>query len=154
MQDGLDKLTPEVFRDGLPWDELDRLRDEEPVSQMRLPDGTLAWNLVRYEDVAQALRALQHYATPSVDVHATFASAAEASEQTDAWSIHAMMVLRPPTHGEYRRRFTGLMKRDLLEQLRPRISHIAGEAVRTIQGGGGCRRRRGLRRTGGGGLCL
>ena len=132
MQDTQDKLTPEMFRDGLPWDEFDRMRDEEPIFQMRLPDGTLAWNLVRHEDVAEGLRAL-HYATPNVDAYATFAPTAIAPEPPEAWSLHAMILLSPPAHGPYRQQFTGLMKRDLLEQFRSRISHIASQAVREVR---------------------
>jgi len=133
MKNAHDRLPPEAFRNGLPWDELDQLRREEPLFQMLLPDGTLAWNLVRYEDVAEGLRAVKHYATPNADAQATFAANAINSEQPDAWSLHAMILLSPPVHGEYRQQFTGLMKRDLLEHFRPRVSKIATEAVRAIR---------------------
>jgi cholest-4-en-3-one 26-monooxygenase len=126
-------LTPEAFRDGLPWDELDRLRDEEPIFQMVLPDHTIAWNLVRYEDVAEGLRSVNHFATPNVDAQVQFAPTAIAPDQPETWSLHAMILLSPPVHGEYRHQFTRLMKRDLLEQFRLRARRIAEEFAREVR---------------------
>jgi len=126
------ELTAEMFREGIPWTVFDRLRRDESLSQMSLPDGTLAWNLVRYDDVLEGLRALHHYATPSVDPNPALAPGAVVHETADDRTIRAMNVLRPPTHTEYRQQFTGLMKRSLLEQFKLRVSRIADEAIHKV----------------------
>ena len=41
-----------------------------------------------------------------------------------------MILLNAPVHGPYRQQFTGLMKRDLLEQFRERVRAIAERTVR------------------------
>jgi cytochrome P450 len=130
MGRALETLTPEMFRNGIPLAELGRLRAEEPIFQMVLPDGTPAWNLVRYADVAEGLRDVQRYATPNPDAQVRFGQAAIGPDQPDAWSLHAMILLNAPVHGPYRQQFTGLMKRDLLEQFRERVRAIAERTVR------------------------
>src|ERR1700683_4786634 len=130
MERAKESLTPEMFRDGIPWGELERLRTEAPIFQMVLPDGTLAWNLVRYADVAEGLRDVQRYATPNPDAPVRFGPAAVGPDQRDAWSLHAMILLNAPVHGPYRQQFTGLMKRDLLEQFRKRVRAVAEVTVR------------------------
>lgn len=117
------ELPAEAFRHGLPFVRLDALRRERPVFRDVLPDGTPVWNLVRYHDVAAALRSSPVFEIPTHDV-------AKGERGTDPnphqpWAIKAMMALNAPEHGEHRQKFIPLVRRPNIEEFRGRVRGLA-----------------------------
>jgi cytochrome P450 len=118
-----DALSPELFRNGLPFEVFERLRRDTPVFETRFPDGTRAWNLVRYDDVARVLTSWRDYGVLSTIVHAE--SEAEIETNTEPWCLKAAMAMNPPDHGLHKQRLTPTMKPDLIEAFRPTVKRIA-----------------------------
>lgn len=120
------ELSPCAFVDGVPEEEIQRLLAEQPLSRLALPDGTVAWNLVRAADVSHGLARLDHYRTPSVDE--------AVPEFPDAWRVRAMMTLEPPDHTHARKECAPLVEVARLEVLRPTFAEIANKRVAARDG--------------------
>lgn len=133
-------LSGDAFAAGVPHAHFARLRREEPISRLRLPDGTLAWSVVRYGDVSASLRDLPEFQTASVDVPTTCPLHdidADGPDEVDTdtpidderWRVRGVMVLAPPDHSASRRRLTWLRRRDLLAAARLEVRELAHSAV-------------------------
>ncbi|MFG1992285.1 cytochrome P450 [Actinoplanes sp. NPDC048988] len=99
-----------------------RLRREDPVHWVRLPDGTGAWLVTRYEDARHALsdpRLSKQY--PAVGLPAV--------------SRH-MLAADPPDHTRLRRLVSAAFTARRVEALRPRIEEITAGLLDEMSGGG------------------
>jgi cytochrome P450 len=105
--------------------ELARLRDQEPVSRVRLFDDKLAWLVTRYEDVrtvcadARFSAATTHPAYPEV-----FAGRSGANEKERTFA-----GADPPQHDVHRRMLASSFMAKRAVRMRPAIQHLASELL-------------------------
>jgi cytochrome P450 len=99
--------------------EFAKLRATDPVSQITLPSGDLAWLITRYEDVRRVL------ADPRFSREATTAPSAPRLLPI-ARGSKSLFVMDPPTHTRLRRLVSPAFSPRCIEALRPRIAEITG----------------------------
>ncbi|MBV9495541.1 MAG: cytochrome P450 [Acidobacteria bacterium] len=131
MVDDVEELGFDAFCEGLPLDDLDRLRGNKPVFRTTLADGTTAWNLVRYDDIATVLAASRHYSVAPVVVDLD--QSAESDGSTERWELRAAMALNAPTHGLHKQRLASAVKRDRVEAFRTVVRDIATRFARSCK---------------------
>ncbi|MCB9609571.1 MAG: cytochrome P450 [Polyangiaceae bacterium] len=119
----IDDLSPDAFSSGFPFETLSHLREDVPVFRIALPEGLTAWNLVRYDDVFEALRSPQVFSVPTGHLYAEDVS--DPDEAEEPWEIRAMAASNAPQHGPMRQRLTPLMRRERIEAFRPHVRRIA-----------------------------
>lgn len=139
-----DPLTADTFEAGIPFPIIHDLQSNQPIFRGALPDGTMAWNLVRYKDVSQALRNPQIFAAPEhgVEVQPIYSvtdSPEEFNEwdaETDNWKIVAMMAMNAPQHGPHRQRFKSSLRKERVETFRHKVRDIAMRATANVRQAG------------------
>ena len=119
---------------GCPFDpppELSRRSEQEPVSRVRLWDGSTAWMVTRYADV----RALLTDARISVDVaEPGFPHTNAVSKARDA-QMKTLMQMDAPEHTTHRRRLTADFMVKKIEALRPTIQRIVDGLIDDLLAG-------------------
>ncbi|GHF36873.1 hypothetical protein FHX82_007236 [Amycolatopsis bartoniae] len=119
---------------GCPFDpppELARLQQEEPVSRVRLWDGSTPWLITRYED----LRTVLHGNRTSSDTglpgypHPSPGMAARRSR------FKPFINMDDPDHAAQRRLLTGDFMVKKMQALRPRIQQIVDELIDDLLAG-------------------
>jgi cytochrome P450 len=98
------------------------MREERPVSRVRLPFGGEAWLVTRYADVRTVLSDRRFMRSLTVGKDAPRAT--EAIE--DASSI---ITMDPPEHSRLRRLVSGAFTPRRVELLRPRVQELADELI-------------------------
>lgn len=106
-----------------------RLREEEPISQVRLPHGGNAWLVTRYADVKAVL------GDPRFGRAATVNDAAPRI-QPDPAGEGVLMSLDPPDHTRLRRTLAGAFTRRRVEELRPATRALAEGLVDAMEAAG------------------
>ncbi|WP_031042457.1 cytochrome P450 [Streptomyces sp. NRRL F-5650] len=106
-----------------------RLRQEEPISRVRLPYGGEAWLVTRYQDVKTVLgdprfsrAATQHAGAPRI--------------QPDPAGEGVLMSLDPPDHTRLRKTVAGVFTKRRVEELRPAVQRTAEELLEAMQASG------------------
>ncbi|MGC7095752.1 cytochrome P450 [Amycolatopsis lurida] len=105
--------------------EYDRIRAENPVSQVELPTGKRAWVLTRHEDVRAMLtdpRFSSDRANPQ------FPSLVDNTRMREVFKP-SLISMDPPEHGPARRAVVGEFTVRRMEALRPRIQEIVDQAI-------------------------
>jgi cytochrome P450 len=125
------ELTAELFRDGLPLDTFDRLRRELPVFETNLPDGTRAWNLVRYNDVISVLVSWRDYGVLPSIIHVE--PEAETEPNPEPWCLKAAMAMNPPDHALHKQKLAPMMKPELIESFRPTVKKVAEHVTQSVR---------------------
>jgi cytochrome P450 len=105
--------------------ELERLRAEQPVFPLALPDGTRIWLLTRYDDARRALT------DPCLSNQ--LARGALLGNESGPTSQH-MLVSDPPDHTRLRRLVSAGFTARRIERLEPRIAAIADVLLDTMAG--------------------
>ncbi|MCQ4043399.1 cytochrome P450 [Streptantibioticus rubrisoli] len=104
-----------------PPEEYRRLREEEPVSRLSFPDGTVGWLVTRYEDVRAVLadpRFSTYLARHSSPVRAT------PPEERGELPPGHFISMDAPDHTRYRRLLTGQFTVRRMRALIPRVEQI------------------------------
>jgi len=106
-----------------------RLRTEEPVSRVTLPDGQQAWLVTRYDDVAMVLKD-ERFAKDRLRV----LSAAQLAMQPWVPAMFKpltrnMLDVDPPDHTRLRALVQQAFAPRLVEAMRPRLETLAGELL-------------------------
>lgn len=114
-----------------PVEEHVRLREEAPVSRVRLSSGTEAWALTRHEDV-RAMLADPRFSSDRF--HPSFPRLSGERLAFRAGS-RSMISMDPPEHGAVRRAVTGEFTVRRLAALRPRIQQIVDDHIDTMLAG-------------------
>jgi cholest-4-en-3-one 26-monooxygenase len=125
-----DELTAELFQSGPPLNTFERLRCSMPVFQSTLPDGTRAWNLVRYDDVLRVLTSSREYGVPPSLIHID--AEADLEPQAKPWRLQAAMAMNPPDHSFHKQKLAPTMKPDLIEAFRPHVRRVAEQFTQGI----------------------
>ncbi|RWZ77047.1 cytochrome P450 [Streptomyces albidoflavus] len=106
-----------------------QLREEEPISRVRLPYGGEAWLVTRYPDIKTVLgdprfsrAATQHAQAPRI--------------QPDPAGEGVLMSLDPPDHTRLRKTVAGVFTKRRVEQLRPATQMIAEELLEAMEASG------------------
>ncbi|GGT22891.1 cytochrome P450 [Nonomuraea spiralis] len=119
---------------GRPFDpapELARRSKEEPVSRVRLWDGTTPWLVTAYEDVRAVL------ADPRVGVDVAepgFPHTNAVSKARDA-RMKTLMQMDAPEHTAHRRLLTADFMVKKMEALRPRIQRVVDDLIDDLLAG-------------------
>ena len=106
-----------------------QLREEEPLSRVRLPYGGDAWLITRYEDIKTVLgdprfsrAATQHAAAPRI--------------QPDPAGEGVLMSLDPPDHTRLRKTVAGVFTKRRVGELRPATQRIAEKLLEAMEASG------------------
>src|SRR3954470_16147436 len=109
------------------------IREEEPVSRVRLPDGRQAWVVSRHEDVRTVLNDRRFSADRQ---HPDFPALVEgevASRRPDEERM--LIAMDAPEHGPARKAVLGEFTVRRLEALRPRIQEIVDRQIDALLAG-------------------
>ncbi|GIF06712.1 cytochrome P450 family protein [Actinoplanes siamensis] len=110
-----------------------------PVRRAKLPSGTHAWVITRYEDARRALTdpRLSKTSTPmsgQSEGGSRTAGAAPISPAASAAISRHMLAYDPPDHTRLRRLVSAAFTARRIEALRPRIEQIAAELLDAVRG--------------------
>jgi cytochrome P450 len=110
-----------------------QIREQDPVTTVRMPDGRPAWVVSRHEHVRQVLN------DPSFSAdrfHPDFPSFAPAGQQLrPSGADRNLLTMDPPEHGPARRAVLGEFTVRRIAALRPRIQEIADELIDAMLAG-------------------
>ncbi|MGW0418797.1 cytochrome P450 [Streptomyces sp. NPDC003015] len=109
-----------------------RLHAEEPVSRVRLWDGSVHWLVTRYEDQ----RAL--YGDPRLSVDTTrpgFPYLNEAFRETAAKNPPSFLNMDDPDHARIRRMVTGSFAVKRIEAMRPAVQRMTDDLIDRMPAG-------------------
>lgn len=109
-----------------PYPAYSQLREEEPVSHVRLPDGQYAWFITRYDDALEALK--------NQSFIKDFTKMGENADNQSSIFNENMLFADMPDH----RRLRGLVSKaftpNMIEGLRNRIQEITDELLEETAG--------------------
>ncbi|MFI0420101.1 cytochrome P450 [Spongiactinospora sp. 9N601] len=118
----------QFMREGLdPVAELARIRAEQPVFPLKMPDGQTVWLVTRYEDVRSVLGDTARFSND-------FANVSGAVQQEDPGGLG---FRDPPEHTRLRRLLTPEFTMRRLRRLEPRIEAIVAEHLDEMEREGG-----------------
>ncbi|MFG1958794.1 hypothetical protein [Nonomuraea sp. NPDC049028] len=100
----------------------EEIREEEPVSRVRLPDGGWAWVVSRHEDVRTVLNDRRFSADRQHPDFPQLVKGEAASRRPD--EERTLIEMDAPEHGPARKAVLGEFTVRRLEALRPRIQEI------------------------------
>ncbi|QWF85117.1 cytochrome P450 [Amycolatopsis sp. CA-230715] len=116
-----------------PPKEYARIREEEPVRKVRIPDGKQAWVVTRHEDVRMVLNDRRFSADR---FHPDFPVLAAGGNSFRRKSDdRTMIAMDAPEHGPARRAVLGEFTVKRMEALRPRIQQIVDELIDDLLAG-------------------
>ncbi|MFD5483716.1 cytochrome P450 [Streptomyces hawaiiensis] len=113
-----------------PPEAYDRLRRQDPVARVRLPNNDEVWALTRYEDVRTMLSDPRFSSDNRHPGYPLF-SLEKPTEQP----IQTMINLDPPAHGEVRRKVITEYTAKRIKELRPTVQRIVDERLDAILAG-------------------
>lgn len=106
-----------------------RLREQEPVSQVLLPDGQTAWLVTRYDDVAMVLKD-ERFAKDKLRVLSPAQQRALPNVPKMFEPLaRNMLDVDPPDHTRLRALVQQAFAPRLVEQMRPRMEALASELL-------------------------
>jgi cytochrome P450 len=108
-----------------PPPELGRMRAEDPVTRVRLWDGSRPWLITGYAD-QRAVLADHRF---SADVRRPGYPHVTAASQARRRRSRAFISMDEPEHGRYRKMLTGTFMIKRVEALRPRIQRIVDDLI-------------------------
>lgn len=129
-----DLPTYPMARGGCPFDpppELDRLQAEEPLSRVKLWDGSTPWMVTRYDHSRQVLADPRISSDPRNDGF-PFSTQAQAQNRGQ---FNAFIVRDDPEHAAQRRLVTADFMIKRVEAMRPRIQQITDDLIDDILAG-------------------
>ncbi|WP_344467690.1 cytochrome P450 [Kitasatospora kazusensis] len=123
-------------RRGCPFDppeEYARLREERPMSRLRLPGGRVGWLVTRYEDARAAL-ADPRTSPPLIQV--TPATELPLPDDELAVPPGVFSAMDPPEQSRYRRLVSRYFTRKRCREITPRLEQIIDEQLTAMIGHG------------------
>jgi len=111
------------------------IREGDPISQVRLPDGHQAWVVSRHEDVRAVLNDRRFSSDRTNPDFPILVTGGAQFRRPDAEK--AMISLDAPEHGPVRRAVLGEFTVRRMEALRPRIQEIVDERIDALLAGDG-----------------
>ncbi|MFI0422126.1 cytochrome P450 [Spongiactinospora sp. 9N601] len=111
----------------------EEIREEEPVSRVRLPDGGWAWVVSRHEDVRTVLNDRRFSADRQHPDFPQLVKGEAASRRPDEERL--LIAMDAPEHGPARRAVLGEFTVRRLAALRPRIQEIVDGQVDALLAG-------------------
>lgn len=111
----------------------EEIREEDPVSRVRLPDGGWAWAVTRHEDVRTVLNDRRFSAHRQHPDFPQLVKGEAASRRPDAERF--LIEMDAPEHGPARRAVLGEFTVRRLETLRPRIQEIVDGQIDELLAG-------------------
>jgi cytochrome P450 len=109
-----------------PSPELAELRENRPVAQVTMADGTLAWLVTRYADVRQVL-------TDPRFSRAAAAGPDAPARELGALETESLIGMDPPEHTRMRRLVARAFTPRRVEQLRPWVANLVHELIDGVQ---------------------
>ncbi|WP_206787939.1 cytochrome P450 [Amycolatopsis sp. MtRt-6] len=106
------------------------IREEEPVTRVRLPEGKQAWVVSRHEDVRTVLNDRRFSADRQ---HPDFPQLVPGFRRPD--DERTMITMDAPEHGPARKAVLGEFTVRRMEELRPRIQEIVDERIDALLAG-------------------
>jgi cytochrome P450 len=128
------KLLPMTRVDPFdPPTDLRTLRETEPISRLRYPDGHIGW-LVTSHRLAREVLADQRFSARQDLRHLPVNKLASGSRRSAAPGMFDRMD--PPEHTHYRRLLTGLFSKRRIGRLEPRIQQVAEMQLNAMEHAG------------------
>ena len=103
-----------------------QIREEEPITKVRLPEGGQAWVVTKHEHVRQVLNDPRFSADRQ---HPDFPSLVPGQRPAIQDTERALISLDAPEHTQARREVVGEFTVRRIEALRPRIQQIVDESI-------------------------
>lgn len=119
---------------GCPFDppsDLAQLQQEEPISRVRLWDGSTHWLVTRYEDVRQVLLDPRFSANSHLPGYPWQSPGTKARREQS----RVFIFMDNPEHDQHRRLLTRYFAIKRVEGLRPRIQQIVDELIEKMLAG-------------------
>ncbi|MEU0885029.1 cytochrome P450 [Lentzea sp. NPDC005914] len=111
----------------------EEIREEEPVSRVRLPDGRWAWVVTRHEDARTVLNDRRFSADRQHPDFPPLVEGEVASRRPD--EERSLIMMDAPEHGPARKAVLGEFTVRRLEALRPRIQEIVDGRIDALLAG-------------------
>jgi cytochrome P450 len=111
-----------------------RLREEAPVSRVRLPNGSIAWALARHEDIRTMLADPRFSSDRRKPGFPSFGPSRSAGDASGGFPL-SLVGMDEPEHQVARRSVVGEFTVKRMAALRPRIQQIVDEHIDAILAG-------------------
>ncbi len=133
MEQQIDLISPESFRDGHPWSQYAWLRANDPVHHHPQPGTSGFWAITKYEDVRTLSRQPQRFSSFARGV-----MVGDPTEEELAPSRQMMLFMDPPHHDRLKLLVSrGFTPRNS-QLLADRIAELAREIVDAVAERGDC----------------
>ena len=116
--------------------ELGLLREREPISRMKFPDGHVGWLVTSYE-LAREVHADRRFSSRAELQHSPRRVKGEPIRQRPPAKPGMFIGMDAPDHTRYRKLLTGQFTVRRMNQLMPRIEQIVAEHLAAIRASGG-----------------
>ncbi|HEY0496622.1 MAG TPA: cytochrome P450 [Kutzneria sp.] len=116
-----------------PPEDYRKLREDQPVSRLAMPDGSLGWLVTSYELVRAVMSGPQFSSKPESITNPLRVVAPEEKFTSQPGMFIAM---DPPDHGRYRKLLTGQFTVRRMRSLEPRIHQMVVEHLDAMQAAG------------------
>ncbi|MFC0544418.1 cytochrome P450 [Kutzneria chonburiensis] len=116
-----------------PPEDYRKLREDQPVSRLAMPDGSLGWLVTSYELVRAVMSGPQFSSTPE---SLTNPLRVVAPEEKFSAQPGMFISMDPPDHGRYRKLLTGQFTVRRMRSLEPRIHQMVVEHLDAMQAAG------------------
>lgn len=123
---GLDLFTGDFWAD--PYPAYTRLRTDEPVRRLDLPDGPM-WIISRFDDARAA------FADPRLSKDWRYTLPADQRAAMPAAPTPMMILMDPPDHTRLRKLVSRSFTARRMSELRPRVQQIADELIAGLPAG-------------------
>ncbi|MCW2721797.1 cytochrome P450 [Pseudonocardia sp.] len=123
-----------MSRGGCPFDPpaaLQELRETEPISRVRIWDGSTPWLITRHED-ARAVLADQRF---SADFRKDGYPPTSPGQKVRRAKVRSFISMDDPEHARYRKMLISEFTVKHTESLRPMITEVVGELLDTMAAG-------------------
>jgi len=116
-----------------PPEDYRKLREDQPVSRLAMPDGSLGWLVTSYDLVRAVMSGPQFSSTPESITNPLRLVAPEEKFNAQPGMFISM---DPPDHGRYRKLLTGQFTVRRMRSLEPRIHEMVVEHLDAMQAAG------------------
>lgn len=126
----IDLYDPDTYVAGPPHAELERLRRDDPVHRVPMPDGTAYWAVLRHADVIEVARNPQVYSAERGGV-----TLEDLDEGSLSMVRDMLLAMDPPRHDRHRAPLSPHFRARVVAGLEPRVRAVCRQAIDAVGDG-------------------